>query len=59
MYGFDVLMMTEQQARRLGFDVVEHGAIVRNGSALTRHSATPWSGRSPATRRSPTGIATP
>ncbi len=36
VYGFDVLMMTEQQARRLGFDVVEHGAIVRNGSDLTR-----------------------
>jgi putative ABC transport system permease protein len=36
VYGFDVLMITEAQARRLGFDVVERGAIVRNGSDLTR-----------------------
>jgi putative ABC transport system permease protein len=36
VYGVDTLMITEQQARRLGFDIVERGAIVRNGSDLTQ-----------------------
>ena len=30
VYGIDVLMITEETARRLGFDIVEFGAIVRN-----------------------------
>jgi putative ABC transport system permease protein len=36
VYGVDTLMIIEQQARRLGFDIVERGAIVRNGSELTQ-----------------------
>jgi putative ABC transport system permease protein len=33
--GIDVLMITEETARRLGFEVVEFGAIVRNDAPLT------------------------
>jgi putative ABC transport system permease protein len=36
VYGIDVLMITEQTARRLGLDVVEFGAIVRNDAPLTQ-----------------------
>ena len=36
VYGIDELMITEQTARRLGFDIVEFGAIVRNDAPLTQ-----------------------
>jgi putative ABC transport system permease protein len=36
IYGIDVLMITEQKARQLGFNIVEFGAIVRNGAPLTQ-----------------------
>ena len=36
VYGFDVLMITEDTARRLGFDIIESGAIVRNDTPLTQ-----------------------
>ena len=36
VYGIDLLMITEQTARRLGFDIVEFGAIVRNDAPLTQ-----------------------
>ena len=36
VYGIDVLMITEETARRLGFDIVEFGAIVRNDTPLTQ-----------------------
>ena len=36
VYGIDVLMITEQSARRLGLDVVEFGAIVRNDAPFTQ-----------------------
>ena len=36
VYGIDELMITEQTARRLGFDIVEFGAIVRNEAPLTQ-----------------------
>ncbi len=36
VYGIDVLMITEHSARRLGLDVVEFGAIVRNDAPLTQ-----------------------
>jgi putative ABC transport system permease protein len=35
VYGIDLLMITEETARRLGFDIVEFGAIVRNDTPLT------------------------
>jgi putative ABC transport system permease protein len=35
VYGFDTLMMTEDAARGLGFDIIERGAIVRNDDDLT------------------------
>jgi hypothetical protein len=36
VYGIDLLMITEETARRLGFDIVEFGAIVRNDAPLTQ-----------------------
>ncbi len=36
VYGIDLLMITEQTARQLGFDIVEFGAIVRNDAPLTQ-----------------------
>ena len=36
VHGIDALMITEQMARRLGLDVVEFGAIVRNDAPLTQ-----------------------
>ena len=36
IYGIDALMITEDTARRLGFDIVESGAIVRNDTPLTQ-----------------------
>jgi putative ABC transport system permease protein len=36
IYGIDVLMITEETARQLGFDIVEFGAIVRNDTPLTQ-----------------------
>lgn len=35
VYGVDALMITEEAARRLGFEIVESGAVVRNGAPLT------------------------
>jgi putative ABC transport system permease protein len=34
--GTDLLMITEETARRLGFDIVDSGAVVRNDAPLTQ-----------------------
>ena len=36
VYGIDVLMITEETARQLGFDIVEFGAVVRNDEPVTQ-----------------------
>ena len=58
VYGIDVLMITEDTARQLDFDIVESGAIVRNDAPVTRDQRDALRERSRAPRWE-SGITTP